>query len=493
MPNRVSDQGVAGFLVAMLSAVPLAAQTPVATPPAPIKVLKIATGPGGGEVGGVFALTEERSVFSRTSDKQVVVLFQWEAAPGPHRLVALWRSPDGSASTSSSIDYHAAGSRFGAQWPLYLTPTMPLGTWSVEATVDGQPGGRFTFEIRDEKVESPATRRPLSAPELYEQLNRMFAVVQRSGFDGKSLDAGGGFSVNPRQVFTSVSVVDGALSLAATLPDGSSRLMLSVLAWDRNRGWALLGESADGLLGQTSGSTEARVGTRVFTLATNASGGRVLRDGTVTGLSENAERGRRLLVAFNGGQELKGAPVLDEFGDLIGMVGGVDLGDEANLAPFTRLRQDIARDATIVPISLISVPTAPAIASLSDLQRRGEVMLPLHGEQHVVSGGFARKVGKSRLQPPTDQRADFSARDKEFVAFVNWSPADRLRGETRLRVYDSLNRLQAESELQKTNLRKTEFAVSSWRLSVPPIPGIYRADVFMNDRPIWRGFFQITP
>jgi hypothetical protein len=92
-----------------------------------------------------------------------------------------------------------------------------------------------------------------------------------------------------------------------------------------------------------------------------------------------------------------------------------------------------------------------------------------------------------------DQRDDFSARDKEFVAFVKWSPEERLRGETRLRVYDSCNRLQAESKTTKTNLRKAELALSSWTLSVPQLPGIYRADVFINDRPIWRGFFQITP
>jgi len=163
-------------------------QSAVTTAAVQFKVLKISAGPAGGEANGTFALTEERSVFSRSTDKQVVVFFQGEAKAGPHKLVAQWRSPDGSVSSSSALDYLAPGPRFGANWPLYLSPTMPLGTWSVEVTLDGQPAGRYTFEIRDEKVESaPPVKPPLTPSELYETLSRSFITLQRSGYDGQSL------------------------------------------------------------------------------------------------------------------------------------------------------------------------------------------------------------------------------------------------------------------------------------------------------------------
>ena len=57
---------------------------------APIHVLRFAAGPAGVEEKGNFRLTEERSTFSRTSDRELIVFFQWEGSPGPHKLVARW-------------------------------------------------------------------------------------------------------------------------------------------------------------------------------------------------------------------------------------------------------------------------------------------------------------------------------------------------------------------------------------------------------------------
>src|SRR5262245_2555280 len=74
---------------------------------APVNVLKISSGPSGNETNGVFALTDERSVFNRTTDREVIVFFQWDHLPGPHKLVAQWRSADGGVTGSSSIDYNA--------------------------------------------------------------------------------------------------------------------------------------------------------------------------------------------------------------------------------------------------------------------------------------------------------------------------------------------------------------------------------------------------
>jgi hypothetical protein len=119
-----------------------AAQSPGTVPQVPVNVLKIASGPSGAEANGAFTLTEERTIFSRANDREVVVFFQWDGAPGAHKLVAQWRSPDGGLTSSSAIDYVAKDRRFGAYWRLPLSPTLPLGTWSIEATVDGQPGGQ---------------------------------------------------------------------------------------------------------------------------------------------------------------------------------------------------------------------------------------------------------------------------------------------------------------------------------------------------------------
>jgi hypothetical protein len=81
---------------------------------APVRVLSITAGPAGSENNGGFVLHEERSVFGRVTDREIIVVFQWEDVPGAHKLVAQWRSPDGAASVTSAIDYKAAEKRFGA-------------------------------------------------------------------------------------------------------------------------------------------------------------------------------------------------------------------------------------------------------------------------------------------------------------------------------------------------------------------------------------------
>src|SRR3954453_8978913 len=103
---------------------------------APVHVLKISSGSTGSETNGVFTLTDERSVFNRTTDREVIVLFQWEHVPGPHRLAAQWRSADGGVTGSSTIDYNATDKRFGARWNISIAPGMVLGRWTIEVTMD---------------------------------------------------------------------------------------------------------------------------------------------------------------------------------------------------------------------------------------------------------------------------------------------------------------------------------------------------------------------
>ena len=86
--------------------------------------------------------SEERTVFSRTADREVIVFFQRENVPGPHKLVAQWRTSDGSSASSSTIDYNAADERFGAYWRIPITPDMSIGAWSIDATMDGRPADR---------------------------------------------------------------------------------------------------------------------------------------------------------------------------------------------------------------------------------------------------------------------------------------------------------------------------------------------------------------
>jgi len=470
-----------------------ATQTPVTAPPAPLHVLKIASGPAGAEAKGAFTLSEERSVFSRSDDREVVVFFQWDGVPGPHKLVAQWRSPDGGLTSSSTIDYVAKDRRFGAYWRLTLSPSMPLGTWSIEATVDGQPAGRLTFDVKDEKIATPVIKRPLTQAELYERLNRVFVVIERSTAGGRQLEAAGGFMSGAEWIYTSMATLDGADTLNAVGPDGSRHGLTSVVALHRRQDWAVLergplqevdlpAAAADGI----------RIGDRFFSIEGGTAGGRALTEGSLTGQSDAPTTGRRFLATFLNGSGTPGAPVLNEFGELVGLIGGADVPGATRLTELLRHRAEM-KGIPVVPLNLVRFRPGAPTESVAALQQRGDLVAPLVGEEHVVSGGFARDIVKGPTVTPADQREQFSSQDKAFVVFVNWNPRERVRGQSMLRVFDADNRVIMESKPAKLNVRKGQWTMSTWQLRVPPNAGYYRVDAMIDGKPIWRGFVRIGP
>jgi hypothetical protein len=139
---------IAFTVVVILAASITSAHQRGATPE--LRLISAALGPGGTVNDGKFVLSEERSAFSRLDDKELVVTFQWEGSPGVHRMVATWRGPDGTLSSSAPIEYQAKDRRFGAYWRFSLSPAMATGTWSVDVTIDGQPAGG-PADIRDQR------------------------------------------------------------------------------------------------------------------------------------------------------------------------------------------------------------------------------------------------------------------------------------------------------------------------------------------------------
>jgi hypothetical protein len=481
--------------IAVLALAPAAAgQLQPATPVGaqPLRVLAITSGPAGAEENGVLRLTEERSIFSRTEDRQVIVFFQWESVPGPHTLTALWRSPDGAQSSASTFEYLAREPRFGAHWSLTLSPFMGLGTWSVEATVDGQPAGRYSFEVRDEKVIAAPIKRPLAAAELYEQLNRMFVVLQRTTTPGQPLEPAGGIVIAPGRIATATSALDGADVVQAAFGNAGPQVIAAVIAFNRIEDWAVL-DLPIGDAGQPPVASVERiaVGARCFSMEGSASGSRVLVEGQITGESR-AGGYSQPIVTFHSGNGAIGAPVLTEFGELIGLIGGPGIAGASRTHELLRFRAEM-RGTLIVPASRIRIRDAGASLTIAQLRKDGQIVAPVVGDLHIESGGFARQFQERNRVQPADQRREFSPADKNFMAFVNWNPQERLRGMMFLRVFDSYNRLVAESPAKRHDLRRERPMISSWSMHIPPNPGRYRVDVLIDDRTMWRDFVTITP
>lgn len=470
----------------------LTSLTLTAQQPPPLHVLKITGGPSGVESSGTFVLSEERSVFNRSNDREVIVHFQWEGVPGPHKMVGQWRSPDGGQTSVSTIEYVAKDRRFGAYWRLPVSPGMALGTWSIEATVDGQPAGRFSFEMTDRPVAPVVTKRPLTQAELFERLSRIFVVLHRTTTAGRDLDTAAGFTPARGQIYTAMAAIDDVDHIRAVLPGGTTHPVTAAIAWHRKQEWAVLQSPGDapGQPLAVAAADATQVGDRCFSMEGGLSGGRSLLDGAITGMGVKGSDAPAFLATFSNGVGTPGAPLLNEYGEIIGLVGAGTPG-ATRLYDLLRLRAQL-KGVPIIPLSLIRFrPDAP-IASLTDLRARSELVAALWGDQHVQSGGFAKSITK-RPVAPLDQRDDFSVRDKTFVVFVTWNPMERLRGQTRARIYDADNRTVLESKPKKTDLRKSDLTFGAWEIPLTFAPGSYRAEILLDDKPMWRGFVRITP
>lgn len=457
--------------------------------PAPITVLKIAAGPSGRDERGTFVLTDERSVFNRTDDREVLVLFQWAGTAGAHKLVAQWRSPDGSLTSNSAIDYVAREARFGAFWTLPLTPSTPQGLWSIEATVDGLPAGRFTFEVTDRPVPSAVTRRPLTEAELFARLNPVFVVLERLSSGGQAMNAAAGF-VNGGLLHTALSAIDGAAHVRAHVGPQGPAPVTSLLAWHRGQDWAVSTVAgAPGAALPIAAADGIRVGDRCYSMEGGVTSGRVLTVGTITGLRPAPES---FIAAFPGAEAMPGAPVVNEFGELIGIVGGSGVPGATRPIDMIRFRAEI-RGIPLTPWALVQVPAQARAVPIADLWARGEVLAALHGDDHIVEAGFTRAVSKSDRRGAFEARDDFAMRDKSFTAFVNWSPRERLRGQAVWRVFDMQGRTVLTSKPQKADFRKGARSTSFWEVPMLSAPGIYRVELSLDTSPMWRGFVRITP
>jgi hypothetical protein len=397
----------------------------------PLHVLKIAAGPSGAESNGTFVLNEERSVYNRADDREIIVLFQWEGMSGQHTLVARWRSPDGGANSESTINYTAKERRFGAYWRLPISPAMPTGTWTVEATVDGQPGGRLNFEVTDTKVQPVIVKRPFSQSALYERLSGIFVTIERFSAAGRKLDGFSGLLSSNGRIYTTLGAVDDSDRLRAILPDGSGHDLQNIIAWDRRQDWAVLETSAEKNTPFAVASPESiKIGDRCFSMEGSPTGGRVLSELSISGQrAAGATGGAGWLATFVSEFGTPGAPVVNEFGEVVGIIGTSAPG-ATRLALSMRFRAEM-KGAPIVPITAFRVRPDTSGTAILDLRRRGDLIPVLAGEQHVLSGGFARSITRTNTVAPADQSEEFSAQEKKIVAFVSWNPPRNSRGRRR--------------------------------------------------------------
>jgi hypothetical protein len=460
-----------------------------------IQVLRISSGPSGADVNGAYRLDEERARFDPSTDRQVVVFFQWSGAVGPHRIAVTWRSPDASLSTGSAIDYIARGPQFGAYFNLPLTAGLPAGVWSVEATMDGQPAGRYTFELvaGEMRAATAAVRRPLETQAMFSRLKDMFVLLDRQVATGQHLDPAAAFVVSPGRIETAVIAIDAADTVTAVMPDGT-RLPVDLLqGFSRRQDWAVIVSPP----GASGGSAvpfagKVAVGDRCFSMEGSGAGSRVVIDGAISGQVDGGPSGPRWIVRWGNGTGTPGAPVVTESGELIGVIGGTLVPGASGLDDLLRYRAEL-QGVPVIPASLIRIiPEAPPVA-VADLRSRGELLPAVRGSENVLAAGFAKSIIKDGPAiRPAQERQEFNPTDKTFVAYMSWAPQARVKGMLVFRLVNEANQVVAESKPKKIDIRTNTVGLMSWEIPVPGAAGWYRGDFLLDGVPMYRRFVKIA-
>jgi hypothetical protein len=214
-------------------------------------------------------------------------------------------------------------------------------------------------------------------------------------------------------------------------------------------------------------------------------GARVLLDGAVSGRAGSAPSS--WIVTFQNGFARAGSAVVNESGEILGIV-----NSPTNLFESLKAQEDL-RGRRLIAVSEFKVPLGAAPALLDDMRARGELLGPVIGDMHVLSGGFSAGINRGPTVAPEDQRSEFSTTEKTFTVFVTWSPRERLKGMMSVKLFNADNRQLVQAPPKKADIKKQDLVLTSWRFDMPRTPGVYRADVLMDDKTMWRGWVRLTP
>ena len=488
-----------------------AAQQPASPPPAggvqaggsAYHVVRSVSGSRGSVQGGRYIMEDPRTIFYIPEDKQVIVYFEWEGPTGPHKFEGYWKNPDGKIAAISDFSFEAKDKRFGGYWTLTLSDTMQPGMWTLEARVDGEVTGTFGFQVlsKAKPADTTVAPRELSPAEIYKLAGSATVFIDSLNARGQKFGRGSGFFLGENIVVTAFETIDGASALRITLPNGQQVESNTVLAWNRRQDWAVLEVIAPGTTSlERAQKDSGAVGDRVFLLDSPSEGGRTLGDADIVGMQEHPSAGRRISLSYSASQAAVGGPLLNEYGKVVGVLGGTLLPGSGTLRGVRFGYSQEMMKATgfsskvlVVPIDLVSM-TPPQRVTLADLAKGGQFTAPLTQSDEIMSGVLCKHVDrKTPYGRALDETNEFRRTDTEMYALIVWAPKASRKARALYQVYDLENHKKIESAPGKLDLELERIRSLDWKIPLATLsPGIYRLDILLDGEPAWRNFFRIA-
>lgn len=474
------------------------------------RVLRSMSGSSGTESNGRLIINDPRTTFYLGKDNKVIVYFEWEGPPGLHKFEGNWKNPEHRVVLVSDFQYVASGKQFSGYWSMLLSGSEVAGLWTLEARIDGESAGEVSFELTSDPNASPPPppapppRQPLPTPELYKRLSDVSVYIDKIDSHGKAAVRGSGFYLDDGRLITAFENIDGAAKLRVILPSGAVQEVSSVRAWNRWQDWAVLVTSGDQVKGIPRAAAKSwAVGTACFFLEAASGSGRIIADGTIVGQNAYPRSGQRLNFVSVPSRATVGSPLVNEFGDVVGMVSGNLLpgADSAGTVMFppsadNPTQPNYSRDGLAVPIDLIPA-AAPdeQTTTLEELARKGQMVPLIDSEHQIIFAGLALTMekGQGGRPSPSNSRQVFSRQDQKIWVYVSWNENLKFKGTATMAVYNTENRAVAVSNPQKLNLHSGSLAMTTWDIPLATLPtGIYRVDVSQGDDIVWRRYFRLT-
>jgi S1-C subfamily serine protease len=507
----ISAVALTSLLFAQQPSVPAPTGGGVASAEPAIHLVRSICGSKGSQTGDHFVMEDPRSVFYLPEDKQVMVYFEWEGATGQHHFEGFWKNPEGKVVVLSDFTYEAKQKRFAGYWALPLTDSMSPGIWVMEAHVDGELAGSYNFQIAVAPRPPLPTPRPnLTPADLYKRLLPGTVWVERMDAQRHRISVGSGFVAEGNLIVTTFENIESASSVRVTSANGVSVDLNGLAAWNRSEDWAVMRspEPFSGALPLAKpGSWQ--IGDTCYSLDSPQEGSRTIVSGNITGNHKFPDVGERWNLNFQLSTRAGGAPVVTEYGEVIGIASTASLvpglsslalakAGEFPEYPINLAGQDLTPSfgaVLVLPMSMITLPQSEnTTTTFVDMAKSGQFLPNLVRNEDLMVGSLGKSIDRQHQSMTIkDSRFEYQRRDGQLSVLVTWNPQGKLKSSALLKIYNIDNRLVGTSESVKINLSKGQLGFTAWTLTISQLtPGFYRVDMLLSDIPVWRTFFRIT-
>jgi hypothetical protein len=244
------------------------------------------------------------------------------------------------------------------------------------------------------------------------------------------------------------------------------------------------------------------VGDRCAFLQVQDNGNRAIDECAIVGSDSPAEAGQRITIDHEPTVASEGSALLDEQGEVIGIVGGslvpgaaaLESEDQPMLST-AGIGHSLFHGPLATPFAQVKLPPANAPAlTLQDLARNGDFLPPVSFDPNLASATMTTRVDISDNVPfAVNGRFDFSRSDPYAYAFLFYEPKQKCKCTLQADVYDLDNRLVNHGAPMEAKLSKTKKVFWTVKIGLAALsPAVYRVDVSLEGKLIWRDFFRVT-